>query len=442
MPATARRVPRSLLTAAAVAIALGGCSGVAPSSTASTQTSTANTTAAPDSEPSEAVGDAWLVVGSPGEADLQVVLASTREELVRLPAGIPDETWGQVVAATTDGATTVVDVITVQPDLPARTRSLEGAWRLPTLGQDVLPVGVSPDDSTIVLVEDGTAVDASTTRFAVVAQGEPTRIIALPGSFTYDTLSPDGSILYVVEHLSGPPEGHYQVRAVDVAAARLRDEVIVDKRNLDASMGGWPVTQLRHDGGVVFTLYRGTDHTFIHALNSVEAWAICLGLPTTGAGNDEAVVDWGLGQATDGRLVYAVNATLGLAVAINPGDLSIQATARFDAPRAAATISFAKFGHQETGPVGRRVVVTPDGSTIYAAGAGGIVRIGADDLTLVGHVLEGAAVDALAMTLDGSFLYALLPGQGRIARIELASGQTVGYVPGDDFDRLVAIVSW
>jgi hypothetical protein len=302
-------------------------------------------------------------------------------------------------------------------------------------------VGVSTDRSTIVLVEDQ-PVDEDASRFAVLARREDPRIIELQGSFEFDALSPDGSILYVIEHLPGPPAARYQVRAVDVATGHLRAEIIVDKRNVDAAMGGWPITQLRHADGVVFTLYRGTDHTFIHALQSREAWAICLGLPTYGAGDEQAVNDWGLGQAADGRFVYAVNATLGLAVAIDPGELTIKATATFDAPRAAASISLAKFGHADVGPVGRRVVVTPDGSTIYAGGAGGIVKVRADDLSLQVHVLEGAAVDALAMTSDGAFLYALLPGLGRIVKIELASGQIVATVPGDGFDRLVAAVPW
>ena len=229
---------------------------------------------------------------------------------------------------------------------------------------------------------------------------------------------------------------------MDIATGSMRDEIIVDKRNLDAAMGGWPITQLRHDGGVVFTLYRGTDHTFIHALQSREAWAVCLGLPMFGAGDEQAVTDWGLGQSADGRHVYAVNATLGLAVAVDPAELTIGRTGRFDAPIAAAGISLAKFGHADAGPVARRVVLTPDGSTIYAAGAGGIVRLRADDLTSATHVIEGAAVDGLAMTPDGAFLYALLLGQGRIVKIELASGQIVATVPGDGFDRLVAAVPW
>lgn len=437
MSPTTGRVPRNLLLSAVLAIAIGACAGVAPSGP---PTPDDGTTDVPPSMAS--AGDDWLVVGSTGKPGLQVILASTREELYRLPAGVPNETWGEITSTRTDDDQTLLDVVTVQPDLPARTRTIDGLWRLPLLGRDALPVGVSADRSTVVLVEDGADAHDTTSRFAVSTLGEATRVIELEGDYDFDALSPDGAILYVIEHLPGPPSGHYQVRVVDVATGSLRDEIIADKRNLDAAMGGYPITQLRHDDGVVFTLYRGTDHTFIHALNSREAWAICLGLPTIGAGEEAAAGDWGLGQATDGRLVYAVNATLGLAIEIDPGELTIEATSRFDAQRAAASFSLAKFGHQDAGPVGRRVVVSPDGATIHAAGAGGIVQVRADDLTLLAHVVEDAAVDALAMTTDGSFLYALLPGQERIVKIEVASGQVVGTVPGDGFDRLVGIVPW
>jgi hypothetical protein len=427
--------------AAVLAFALAACSVAGAPQGTQTEEFVASPipSITPDGTPPP--GDAWLVTGAAGEPGLRVLLASTREELVELPMGIPDDTWGEVISTRQQDGQTLVDVITVQPDLPRRTQSLAGSWRLPTLGNDALPVGVSADRSTIVLVEDHVA-DDDRSRFAVLVGREDPRIIELPGSFEFDALSPDGSILYVVEHLPGPPAAHYQVRALDIASGRLRDEIIVDKRNVDAAMGGWPITQLRHEDAVVFTLYRGTDHTFIHALQSREAWAVCLGLPTFGAGEEEAVGDWGLGQSADGRVVYALNATLGLAVAIDPGELSIKATARFDAPSAAASISFAKFGHAAVGPVGRRVVVTPDGSTIYAAGAGGITKLSADDLTLEVHVLEGAAVDALAMTPDGAFLFALLPDQGRIVKVDVASGQIVATVPGDRFDRLVAAVPW
>ena len=440
------RLARFLGLTPTLALMLVACTGAGPSIPPLSETAPTDAqrsaSSAPDAGAAGTSRDAWLVVGRRGEPDLAVILAGTLEQDYELPVGVPGERWGTLVATTRKGQTTVVKEITVQPELPARSRSVDGAWRLPTIGNEPLPVGVSTDGSTIVLVEDGVAADRTTSRFAVLAQGEAARILELSGSLEFDTISPDGSVLYVVEHLPGPPDGHYQVRAVDVPTGSMREGVIVDKRNIGESMGGWAITQARHGNGVVFTLYQGAEHPFIHALNSVEAWAICLDLPAQGLNDREAALDWGLAQSPDGRSVFAVNATLGLVAAIDPGELTVRQTAYFDAPRAAGGISLAKFGHQEGGPVGRRVVASPDGSTLYAAGAGGIVRIETGHLTVTGRLAEGAAIDALALTPDGSTLFALLHADGRIVKLDAASGTVVGQVPGDGFDRLVAVVPW
>jgi hypothetical protein len=376
-----------------------------------------------------------------------VILASTRERLYELPLGVPSERWGHVVTAASSGGETVVDEITVQPELPAwRSRTVEGTWRLPTIGLDPLPVGVADDgstivNSTIVLVEADRPAGAPTSRFAILTRSEPARIVELPGSLEFDALSPDGSILYVVEHLPGPPEARYQVRAVDVATGQMRDTVIVDKRNLDERMGGWPITQATHPSGLVFTLYRGAMHPFIHALNTREAWAVCLDLPEIGHEDADAALDWGIAQGADGRAVFAVNATVGLAVEIDPGELSIRQATAFDTPRAAVSIELAKFGHAEVDPVGRRVVASRDGGTVFAAGAGGIVRLETERLTVVGRFLEGTRVEALALTADATSVYALTD-DGRILRLDTSSGEVLGQVPGGTYDRLVAMDSW
>src|SRR6185295_1961594 len=121
-----------------------------------------------------------------------------------------------------------------------------------------------------------------TTRFAVLRHtpvGEPvTKVIELAGSFDYDAISPDGSSLYVVEHLEGDT-GRYQVRVVDTSTGVMRPAIIADKRNLGEAMAGWPIGQLRRPDGVVLTLYRGAEHPFIHALNTKEGWAVCIDLP-------------------------------------------------------------------------------------------------------------------------------------------------------------------
>ena len=54
---------------------------------------------------------------------------------------------------------------------------------------------------------------------------------------------------------------------------------------------------------------------------------------------------------------------------------------------------------------------------------------------------KGTAVDALAVTPDGGTLYALLR-DGHIVKLDAATGTLLGTVPGDDYDRLVAVVPW
>jgi hypothetical protein len=390
-------------------------------------------------------GDAWLVVGRAGEDTLRVMLASSGEEAFELPVGVPDDTWGRLVTVTSKRPNSVIEDLTVQPGFGGATRTIEGAWRLPTVGLDPLPVGVSADGSTIVLIEDRAEGAAAPTvsRFAILERSlrsEP-RIVELQGVFDYDTLSPDGSILYIAEHVPGPLAGRYQVRAIDTATGVIRPEIIVDKRNIDEAMAGWPVDQEIRTDGVVLTLYRGLEHPFIHALHSPEAWAVCIDLPTRGMDDAAATADWGVVATRERRSTLAVNATLGMIVDVHPQDLTVRRVVDFE-PSARRGITLAKFGHVPAGSVGRRIVATPDEMAVFAAGAGGIVRIDTADLTVTGRSLEGMAIDAIALTPDGSSLYALVREGGRIAQIGTATGKVLGWAAGEGYDRLVGIVPW
>src|SRR5688500_15127334 len=97
-PIPARR--QSLAFALTLAVATGACSIAgnpteAPASSdaiASPAASPSITTPPPGSVPADS--DAWLVVGERGDPGLQVVLASTREQLIELPTGVPGERWG------------------------------------------------------------------------------------------------------------------------------------------------------------------------------------------------------------------------------------------------------------------------------------------------------------------------------------------------------------
>ncbi len=387
--------------------------------------------------------DAWLAVGRTGQPGLEVILASTRERMLDLPSGVPIRSdWGRMIATKQDGPKTVVNELVVQPGFGGPSVAVDGAWRLPTIGPDPVPVGVSADGQTIVLVEAAKPASSDRTRFAVLRRGvlEPAKMIDLAGRFDYDALSPDGTVLYVVEHLDPKAGGRYQVRAVDLAAGKLRDGAIVDKRNIDEEMAGYPLAQVRRADGGVLTLYRGTEHPFLHALNSVDGWALCIDLPSTKADDTAAAADWGLAEAPN-RQTYAINATLGLVVELDPTGFEISRSTAVT-PLAASGIVLAKFGHQESGPTGRRVVVSPDGRTVYAAGAGGILAIDVASLKIRDTLEAGKAIEALAVTPDGGTLYALVRDGGRIVKIDAVRGKELSTVPGDGYDRLVAVVPW
>ena len=420
-------------------IAVAACSGKAPPTVAPSAAVERPAAVASQSVPSP--DDSGLMIGRSGDDGLQLILAGSGERIFAVPAGVPGRDWSQLVSAAVTGTSTTIRDLKL-PEMESSSQTIDGTWRLPTVGLDPTPVGVSDDGGTIVLVEVSRATTGPS-RFAIVDRtaAAPPRFVELAGEFEYDTLSPDGSILYVVEHLPGPPDGHYQVRALDTATGVLREGAVADKNEGDEAMAGWPIAQVRRPDGMVFTLYHGVEHPFIHALSSVEAWALCIDLPATGANDTAAASDWGLTATIEGRSIIAANATLGLAADISLPDLAIRRSASF-APSASRVISLAKFGHDVGGEVGRRIVASPDGSVIYAAGAGGIVSLATSDLSLKSRFLEGVPVDAMAVTVDGGTIYALVRAGGRIVRLDAGSGKIVGEVPGSGYDRLAAVVPW
>jgi hypothetical protein len=460
-------LPRILLVGLSI-LSVAGCN-VAGNGTPALSTSSPGpspSTAVAGATPSVAPTDrtpmrdeaskAWLLVGRPGEPDLHLVLSTTGETMAQMavPDGAPAPNWHQVVTATAGGDSTVVRDVVVQPGFPGREIRIDGHWRLPTVGLDPIPAGRSVDGSTIVLVEGAYNRDAGVSRFAILqhflldavqtAGDAPLRLartIELRGAFEYDALSPNGAILYVVQHLDGDAGGHYQVRAIDVATGVMRDGVIVDKTHPDESMAGSPIAQVRRPDGLVLTLYRGPEHPFIHALNSIDAWAVCIDLPGGGAADDAASLDWGLVNGSSDTSVFAVNASLGLAVEIDPTELAVRRSASIGTT-AAAPMVLAKFGHGEVGVIGRRLVPSPDGKLLFAGSANGVTVIRVSDLAVVRTDLAGSAIDALGITPDGNALFALLRGSGRIVAVDPATGRRLGTVPGEGFDRLLAVAPW
>ncbi|HXJ63293.1 MAG TPA: hypothetical protein VNN79_06025, partial [Actinomycetota bacterium] len=155
------------------------------------------------------------------------------------------------------------------------------------------PGGLSPDGRLLVLVEPPryTSLRAES-RFAILTTaslGKATTI-TLPGEFGFDAISPDRSTLYLIQHVSNDDLVRYVVRAFDLRARRLLPGAIVDKRNVDEVMRGYPVARTTSPTGRwVYTLYTkgpGASLTFVHALNTVGRSAFCIDLPSWSAGED------------------------------------------------------------------------------------------------------------------------------------------------------------
>ena len=115
---------------------------------------------------------------------------------------------------------------------------------------------------------------------AVTTVSSNGRLHRLHGRFSFDALSPNQRLFYLIEHR--PPAGSedYRVRLLDLRSGHLREQPIADKRNLETDMSGLPMARATTTDGVwVFTLYRGKQHSFVHALNTRHAFARCLDLP-------------------------------------------------------------------------------------------------------------------------------------------------------------------
>jgi hypothetical protein len=261
-------------------------------------------------------------------------------------AGTPAWNRDVLYVATPGVSTTRVLAVAASSHVVLRETTIPGRWVLPAIGLARVPDGLSGDGSTLVLQEVGGSTGLSRTaspgsparsagrhlvsRFALLdsAMRQPAKLVTLHGWFEYDAVSPDGATLFLIEHLAAGDLSRYRVRAYDVAARRLDEQVIVDKRELDeAAMQGLPDTRVS-DGTWAFTLYRSPKGPFIHALRLTDKLAVCIDLPATARSSDRVARLWTLTSTADqdprsgGERYHlaAVNPALGLTVRIRFAD--------------------------------------------------------------------------------------------------------------------------
>jgi hypothetical protein len=215
-------------------------------------------------------------------ASASVALADGQTQYVSqggLGAIAPDGKTRYVAVVARNG--TVIERVRVANGEVMSWVSLAGYWGIPaptpTSGE-----GITRDGKRLIIATPGSV----STQFAVLG-ARFLRVLdrfTLEGNFAFDALSPDGKTLYLIQHTDQNYVDRYVVRAYDLRSHTLLPGRIADKTQAGWVMEGSAVTRATSgDGRMVYTMYiRPGGYPFIHALDSVQGTAHCIGLPWHG----------------------------------------------------------------------------------------------------------------------------------------------------------------
>jgi hypothetical protein len=187
--------------------------------------------------------------------------------------------------ALTAGRQTIVSFVRIPGGQVVGWRQLRGYFGIPQVALDGTTDGITRNGRTLVLATaagGGTPSGEVTTQFAALdTKTLKLRRLTFPGTWSYDAISPDGSVLYLVEYAEYGTSVAYKVRAYDMATRTLLARPIVDRGIGERLMRGWAVTRKTSPNGRwAYTLYaRAKREPFVHALDTVRRQAYCIDLP-------------------------------------------------------------------------------------------------------------------------------------------------------------------
>jgi hypothetical protein len=192
------------------------------------------------------------------------------------------------IAGATD---TALALIRTRGGRVQRFISIPGSWGIPTVTVNGTGGGLSADGHTLVLGDASpqtTPLRAQSTFLVLDAKTLQTReFVRLKGDFAYDALAPDARTLYLIQHVSMSDLSRYVVRAYDLWSDRLAPGAIADRTQRGWVMQGYPIARATTPGArIVYTLYTNAGgFPFIHALDTANATAHCIGVPWRGNQN-------------------------------------------------------------------------------------------------------------------------------------------------------------
>jgi hypothetical protein len=195
------------------------------------------------------------------------------------PAGLGDERV-RYVAEPDDGNTLLMQIERETATLLA-ARPLRGAYEIPVVAYDGTAGGLSADGTTLLLITPRKRFPRAKTTFAVfdTQSLRLRRTLTLRGDYSFDALSPRGRWLYLIHYTAPKDRLQYEVVVLDLRTGKIHSDPIVDPREPNEKMNGNPLTRVESsDGRWAYTLYEGTEHPFVHALDTAQREARCIDL--------------------------------------------------------------------------------------------------------------------------------------------------------------------
>ena len=305
-------------------------------------------------------------------------MPSARERF-RLPAGVASADGADFYAARTHPRRTHVVAYDARTGSPRRSFDVPGRWKL---------AGVSPTGDWLAFAWSRRG--ETKVRVVEAATGKVASRIRLRGDFEVETVSADGSSMFLVEHLE---RGAYRIRLYDLGNDVLAPGSLRAKGS-DEIMAGyaWGGTATP-DGQWLLTLYLSTrrDTAFVHTLNLRNKFALCLDLPSAG-GEVAKLKAYGTALSPDGTKLYAANPALGV-------------VAELDLVRGPTIRTVGTF--EPTRRAGERthVVVTRDGRWVYFSNGRAVWRHHVSTGATQRMYANGAAIAGLGLSGDGSRLF-------------------------------------
>ena len=330
-----------------------------------------------------------------------------------LPGGVLSSDGKTLLTAQVRGDRTIMRRIETRSGAVLARRSIPGAWGFQRAAADGTLVAGGEQLEPVALVAasrvNGYHGSARTTRIALLPYSlrGKLRVLTLRGNFGVDALSPDGTTLYLIQHLAG---ARYSVRGyqLDRLVRNRLSGPLVDKREPNEKMQGLPLARASSaDGSMELTLYqRPSGAPFVHALMTTGQYAFCIDLPAAARVDPSNTSSWGV--AARGTDMYVANATTGWVGVIDLLHFTMDRSASLGAE--ASTMSSP-----------RPLAVSPDGSTLYLARPSGVVPIASASLD-AGKPLAQRAFGSLALGTGGAMLYA--SGGGTTLALDTHTGAT------------------